>query len=314
VKNLIIDTDPGIDDGVALLFALGSRELEVRAITTVSGNLTADRCSVNARKVLELAGARTIPVARGLQTPLVRPYPRDPFSHGDDGLGDLALPAPSIPEDPRFAADVIVDTVDRYAGDISIIGIGPLTNIALALMKDPELPRKVSELIVVAGAYGFDSTNSLRATGDNPVSEWNVYVDPEAAEKVYGAGFNLTAIGVDIATHDSIALTDAHRSALRASTRKSAWFLANVVEFVERRDFRACCALIDSLAIAVALDPTLVSTQRLRVGIETQGTLTLGQTVVDRRNHFAWTHLPQINVVCSVDAQRFLQLLLEAVL
>jgi purine nucleosidase/pyrimidine-specific ribonucleoside hydrolase len=286
----------------------------VRAITTVSGNLTADRCSVNARKVLELAGASTIPVARGLQTPLVRPYPRDPFSHGDDGLGDLALPAPSIPEDPRFAADVIVDTVDRYAGDISIIGIGPLTNIALALMKDPELPRKVSELIVVAGAYGFDSTNSLRATGDNPVSEWNVYVDPEAAEKVYGAGFNLTAIGVDIATHDSIALTDAHRSALRASTRKSAWFLANVVEFVERRDFRACCALIDSLAIAVALDPTLVGTQRLRVGIETQGTLTLGQTVVDRRNHFAWTHLPQINVVCSVDAQRFLQLLLDAVL
>jgi len=313
MKKIIIDTDPGIDDAVAIMFALGSRHFDLKAITTVSGNLTADRCSVNARKVLELLDVHHVPVARGMQKPLVRPYPKDPFSHGDNGLGNLELPEPSLPEDPRFAPDVIVDIVNEHAGDISILGIAPLTNIALALMKDPQLPRKVSELIVVAGTYGFDSAGSLRATGDNPVSEWNVYVDPEAADMVFRAGFNLTAIGLDVATHDSIALSSAHRAAVSASRRKTAWFLSGIVDFLEARGFRSYCALIDSLAVAAALDPTLLSTERLRVGVETGGAITLGQTVVDRRQHFAWAHLPEIKAASAIDANRFLHHLLQAI-
>jgi purine nucleosidase len=313
MRNIIIDTDPGMDDAVAIMFAIGSGQLNIKAITTVSGNLQADRCSSNARTILELMNASHIPVARGMQTPLVRPYPKDPFSHGDDGLANLGLPEPTTPEDRRFAPDLIIDVVNAHVGDISILGIAPLTNLALAVMKDPELPRKVSELIIVGGAYGLDSASSRRATGDNPVSEWNIYVDPEAAKLVFNAGFNLTAIGLDVATLDTIALDPSHRAALISSSTKAAWFLNNVIEFVERRGFLPYCALIDSLAVAAALDPTLITTQALHIGIETRGEITLGQTVADRREHFRWTHLPLVNVASSVESHRFVDLLLESI-
>ena len=313
MRNIIFDTDPGIDDAVAIMFAIGSGQLDVKAITTVSGNLPADRCSANARKVLELIGAGHIPVSRGMQSPLVRAYPKDPFSHGDDGLGNLGLPEPTLREDGRFAPDLLVDVVNQHAGDISILGIAPLTNLALAVMKDPQLPRKVRDLIIVGGAYGFDSAGSLRATGDNPVSEWNIYVDPEAARIVFNAGFNLTAIGLDVATHHSIALDRQHRATLAASANKAAAFLSGVVDFVEGRGFGSYCALIDSLAVAVALDPAIISTETVRVGIETQGELTVGQTVVDRREHFLWTHLPLVKVASAIDSGRFFELLLKAI-
>jgi len=313
VRNIIIDTDPGIDDAVAILFALRSGHLALKGITTVSGNLPADRCSTNARKILGLIGADPVPVSRGKQSPLIRPYPRDPFSHGDDGLGNLGLPEPAMAEDDRFAPDLLVDLVNEHAGDISIIGLAPLTNLALAVMKDPELPRKVSELIIIGGAYGVGSAGSLPATGGNPVSEWNIYVDPEAANIVFNAGFNLTAIGLEVATHPSIALDLQQRARLASSSNKAAWFLNGVIDFVESRGFAPYCALIDSLAIAVALDPAIATTAAMRVGIETQGQLTLGQTVVDRREHFQWTHLPLVNVVTEFDSRRFLELLLVAV-
>jgi inosine-uridine nucleoside N-ribohydrolase len=313
MKKLIIDTDPGIDDAVAIMFAIGSGKLDIKAITTVSGNLPADRCSINARKILELMRASHIPVARGTQAPLVRPYPRDPFSHGDDGLGNLGLPEPATAEDPHFAPDLIIEMVNAYAGDISIVCIAPLTNLALAVMKDPELPRKVSELIVIGGAYGLDSAGARRATGDNPVSEWNIYVDPEAARIVFNAGFKLTAIGLDVATHDSLTLSPRHRAALTASSSKAARFLLGTVEFVEQRGFLPYCALIDSLAVATALDRSLITTSALHVGIETRGELTLGQTVTDRREHFRWTHLPLIDVASAIESTRFLDLLVEAI-
>jgi purine nucleosidase/pyrimidine-specific ribonucleoside hydrolase len=314
VKKIIIDTDPGLDDAVAIMFALGSRRLDLQAITTASGNLQADRCAANACKVLDLVGAGRIPVACGPQTPLVRPYPKDPFSHGDDGLANLGLPESTRQQDARFAADLIVDVVNEHAGDVSLIAIGPLTNIALAVMKDPELPGKVSELIIVGGAYGTTaSPGSLHATGDNPTSEWNIYVDPEAASRVFDAGFALTAIGLEIVTHDSIELSPKQRAVLKASSSKAAWFLGGAIDFVERRDFRSYCALIDSVAVAVALDPTIIRTEKLHVGIETRGEMTTGQTVVDRRKHFLWTHLPQVNVATAIDSARFIDLLLEAV-
>jgi len=312
MKNILIDTDPGIDDAVALMFAVGSGRLNLKALTTVSGNLTADRCSSNARKVLDLLGVDYVCVARGQQAPLTRPYPRDPFSHGDDGLANLGLPESALVEDPRFAPDVIVDVVNANPGNITILGLGPLTNIALALQRDPKLPSKVNELIIIGGSYGIGESGAQRATGDNPASEWNIYVDPEAAKIVFEAGFRMTAIGLDIATHPKITLSEAHRRRLRQSPRRPAWFLAGVIDFVESRGFGAYCGLIDSLAVAVALDRSIVTTQRLRVGVETRGDLTLGATIVDRREHFQWTHLPQIDVVSDIDADRFFELLLRA--
>lgn len=309
---VLIDCDPGMDDAVALMFALGSRVLDVKAITVVSGNLTADRCSANARRVLDLVGAPAMRVARGPLKPLVRPYPRDPFSHGDDGLAELRLPESARPEDPAFAADLIVETADAHPGELTLVALGPLTNLALATLKDPALPRKVARVIAIAGAFGFHAVGTERATGDNPASEWNVYVDPEAARIVFEAGYRLTALGLDVVTHPSIELSGADRAALAASRSPAAEFLLGVTAFVERRGFRSYCGLIDSLAVAAAIDPAVVTTETVRVAVETESSLTRGQTVVDRREHFQWTHLPRIEAGATVNAARFFELLVPA--
>jgi inosine-uridine nucleoside N-ribohydrolase len=313
MKKVIMDCDPGIDDSVALMFAHLSNRLKLIAITTVSGNLTADRCATNASKICELIGIEQIPIAQGMCKPLIRPYPRDPFSHGDDGLGNLGLAAPKNKIDPRFAPDLILELVNAHPGEITILATGPLTNIALALMKDRDLPKKTAELILIGGSFGFHSVGATRATGDNPVSEWNIYVDPEAAKIVFEAGFNLLAIGLDVATRNELALSTAQRDLLRNSTNKAAWFVEGVTRFVEERGFRPYCALIDSLAVAAAIDPEILTIETIRVAVETESKLSLGQTVVDRREKFAWNSLPTIKAVSDVDWTRFLEILVSAV-
>lgn len=312
MKPVLIDCDPGIDDSVGILFALGSGVLDVKAITTVSGNLTADRCSDNARRVLDLAGAADIPVAQGPLKPLVRPYPRDPFSHGDDGLAELGIAPSARPLDRRFAADLILDMAEAHPGELTVLALGPLTNLALATIKDPDLPKKIKQVIIIGGSFGFHSVGTTRATGDNPASEWNIYVDPEAAQIVFEAGFNLTAVGLDVATHPSIELSAENRQELVRAANPRADFLLGVVDFVERRGFRSYCGLIDSLAVAAAIDPDVIVTEDVSVAIETQSGLSLGQTVVDRRDHFRWTHLPTIAAAREVNSARFFELLLAS--
>ncbi|KAG7839026.1 hypothetical protein KL942_004022 [Ogataea angusta] len=225
MRKVVIDCDPGIDDASALLLALAPGNLDVRAITTVSGNLRASSCTQNLKKVLSMTNRLDVPIGQGPDKPLVRKYPRDPFSHGSDGLGDLGMPELSTePWDATgntvaVASDLIVDTVNRHAGNISVICLGPLTNLALALIKDPELPRKVEKVIIIGGSFGFSPSEALHATGDNPVSEWNIYVDPEAAELVWGAKFNLTAIGMDIFCQPCIAMTQRYQDKLAQLAR-----------------------------------------------------------------------------------------------
>lgn len=327
MKNVLIDCDPGIDDSVALLFALNHPALEIRAITTVSGNLLADTCSLNARRILHLsalAKARNIPVAPGPLKPLVRPYPRDPFFHGSDGLGGLGITETGgLEENGQVAADLIIDTVNRYkdvASDagrkgLTILCLGPMTNLALALIKDPSLPTKVAEVLFIGGSFGFNSASTVRATGDNPVSEWNVYVDPEATSLVFDAGFNLTALGLDVVTLPSVELSLDHREILRkaASEAPAAKFLLDLLAFAESRNFASWCCLIDSVAVAVAIEYSIVEVEEISVAIETQSTLSLGQTIVDRRERadFRWNHLPRIKAAKAIDASRFLDLLVQ---
>lgn len=311
MKRVIIDCDPGIDDALALILAVKSQQLNIEAITTVSGNLTADRGQQNALKVLGLLGADSIPVARGTHKPLVRPFPSDPFSHGNDGLGNTALPEPTLAPSSQFAPDLIVEIVNRYPNDITLIVTGPLTNIALAVMRDPDLPKKVDQLIIIGGAYGFDRSAALNATGDNPVSEWNIYVDPEAARLVFHSGFNMTAIGLDVATHRDINFRPSDIERLKASANREARFALDLVSFSAGRGFQSYTVLIDSTAIAAAIDPSLIQFQRIHVDIETQGELTLGQTVTDIRDNFRWTHLPSIDAAYGANFAGFLDLVVS---
>jgi inosine-uridine nucleoside N-ribohydrolase len=308
---VLIDTDPGIDDAVAIMFALKAG-LDLKAVTAVSGNLRADRTSVNALKVLEFMGASHIPVAAGMQVPLVRPYPKDPFSHGDDGLGNTGLPDPVTLVDPRFAPDVIVDVANEQAGELVILAIGPLTNIALALMKDPGLPSKVARVYMLGGAYGLNEFAFRRATGDNPVSEWNVYVDPEAAQLVFASGLNITALGLEVGTHPALDLRAEDVERLSKSGRPEARFLLEIAAYVRYRGFDSYCGLIDSMAVATALDPSIVTTRRHHVAVETTGTVTLGQTVIDDREHFKWEHLPLLDIAAAADHGRMLTMLVDA--
>lgn len=327
MKNVLIDCDPGIDDSVAILYALNHKALNICAITTVSGNLLSDTCSLNARKILhlsKLAKARQIPVARGPLKPLVRQYPRDPFSHGSDGLGDLGLvETGELQENGMFAADLIIEMVNQYQDTrseeglkgLTVLCLGPLTNLALATMKDPTLPGKIAEVIFIGGSFGFNNAGATRATGDNPVSEWNVYVDPEAASLVFNSNFNLTALGLDVVTLPTMDLSSNHRQKLAASASRSpaAQFLLGLIKFAESKQFASWCCLIDSLAVAVAIDRSIVEIVEIKVAVETQSVLSLGQTIVDRRERVdhQWTHLPKIKAAKDVDAVRYLDSLVQ---
>lgn len=312
MKNLLIDTDPGMDDALAILLALKSKDLRVRAVTAATGNLPADRTAANALRVLDLLGRDDIPVGQGPLLPLDGDYPMDPFSHGSDGLAESHFPPSGRSVDPRPAAQLIVDTVNAHAGDISIAGLAPLTNIALALEIDPSLPEKVDQLVIIGGSFGFTPYAWSQATGDNAVSEWNIFVDPEAAHRVFRAGFDLIAVGLDIATHPRVNFRPADLDRLRRAGTPEADLASRVVDFVNGRGYQSYCSLIDSVAIAALADPTLVECTRIRCDVERRGELTRGMTVVERRAHHARQDLPTIKAVTDLDFDRFLDLVTGA--
>lgn len=313
-KKIILDCDPGMDDSMAIVMAAKSPALELLAVTTVNGNYPIEVTSVNARKVLELLGRQDIPVGRGMGKPLVRPVPSDPFTHGKDGQAEAFLPDPVMPLDPRHAVELIIDTVKANPGQVTIVATGPLTNVAMALIKAPEIKDQIREICAISGSFGLNSCAFTNATGDTPKSEWNVYVDPEAAKIVYESGVPLVALGLDVATYFDVNLTEQDLKRLEESDRKEAWFLRNAVRFVNGRGFDAYCAVIDCMAVAYAIDPTLVTTMEGHVGVETKDGLTLGMTVLDRRHHHVWTHLPVIRIGVEAKYGEFLQLLMETVL
>jgi purine nucleosidase/pyrimidine-specific ribonucleoside hydrolase len=308
MKNLLIDTDPGMDDALAIILALKSRELRTRAVTAATGNLTSDKTAANALRVLDLLDRSDIPVGQGPLLPLDGDYPVDPFSHGSDGLAESHFPLSTRTVDPRPAPQLIVDTVNAHAGDICIAALAPLTNIALALEIDPHLPEKVTDLVIIGGSYGLTPYAWSQATGDNAVSEWNIYVDPEAAHRVFRAGFNLVAVGLDIATHPAINFRESDLERLRHVETPEAALATRVVDFVNGRGYQSYCSLIDSVAIAALIDPTLIDCVEVRCDVERRGELTRGMTVVERRAHHGRDDLPTIRTVSSLDFDRCLDL------
>ena len=304
VRDVIIDCDPGMDDASALMLAIRSGGLNVRAITCATGNLLADRCAQNACRILDLLGAGEIPVSAGALQPLTRQYGVDPFSHGSDGLGDIGIPSSTRSLDPRFAPDVIIDVAQQYPG-ISLLATAPLTNLALALIKAPGVAELIGHVYFIGGNYGFHECSQLYGTGTTPQSEWNVLVDPEAVRMVFRSGIPLTAIGVDVWTRDEMNLSDVELDRLATSDRREARAIAGFVEFVQGRGYGRYCAYIDATAVALLLNPSMFSTREVGVDVETVSPLTLGMTVVERRVHHAWTDLPRINVAYDADFSEF---------
>ena len=282
-------------------------------ISTVAGNYPIDVTTKNARKVLELLGSPSIPVAQGMSKPLSRPLPSDPFSHGSDGMGETFLPEPSIEISSEHACDQIIRTVSENPGEITIVCLGPLSNIGLALIKAPEVMANVAEIVCIAGAYGLNEYAFSNATGATPQSEWNVYVDPEAAKVVFESGIPVRAIGLDVATHFDVNFSEEELTTFKASPRAEANLVERMVRFVQSRGFQSYCVLIDSMAVAAVIDPSIIETVKVRVGVETEGKLTLGQTVADFRHHHAWGDLPEIEVAKTADFRRFLDLVISSV-
>lgn len=314
MKKIILDCDPGMDDSMAIVMAAKSPDLELMAVTTVNGNYPADVTCVNARKVLEMLGREEIPVAKGMEGPMVRNAPKDPFTHGKDGQAENFLPDPEMPLDSRHAVDLLIDLIKENPGEITVIATGPMSNIAMAITKAPEIKSMIKEIIAISGAFGLNEYAFLNATGDTPQSEWNVYVDPEASKLVYESGIPMTALGLDVATHFDVDFTEEEIKSLEDSEKKEARFLRQAIRFNGNRGFDAYCTVIDCMAVAYAIDSSLVQTMKTRVGVETKDGLTLGMTVVDRRHHHVWENLPIIEIGCDVDYERFLKLVLELVL
>lgn len=308
-KKVILDCDPGMDDSAAIIMALKSPELEVLAVTTVAGNYPIDVTTANACRVLELLERTEVPVARGCGHPLVRPAPRDPFTHGRDGQGENFLPEPTMSLSDLHAVDLILRETAAHPGEVWLLCLAPMTNLALALRKDPSLKNRLAGVIAISGAFGLNEYAFLNGTGDNPQSEWNVYFDPEAARVVYESGVKLVALGLDVATHFEVNFTEKDLLDFEESGRPECAFLRQAIRFNNGRGFQSYCTIIDCMAVGYAVDPSLVETITGKVGVETRGELTLGMTVLDRRHHHTWSHLPDVEIGKTADYGRFLALL-----
>jgi len=272
-SRVIIDTDPGVDDALALLLAMRSPELEIEAITPVAGNVPLELTLPNALRLVEIAGRTDIPVAAGAKTPLVRRLVTATYAHGENGLGGAVFPEPRIKPVPESAAELIHQTVRKYPGEVTLIPVGPLTNIATALNLDPELAGMVRGIVMMGG--------SLSGGNITPAAEFNVYVDPEAARIVFQSGIPITMVGLDVTRKTSLTEDHVHQleSAQNPVSQAAAKIARNAIDHTRQQGFLVGPNMHDSLAVATFLDPTLVKLKEYYVDVETSGELTAGETV-----------------------------------
>ena len=338
---LILDVDTGIDDSLALLYAAGSPDADLIAVTCVSGNIDAQQVAINTQAVLELAGRADVEVALGREVPLVRALETTPETHGPRGVGYAELPAPSRPLSSRHAVDLILEEAERRPGELTLVTLGPLTNLALAVMREPRLPRLLKSYVLMGGAYGASGNTT-------PTTEWNIHCDPEAAAIVFRAWGEAQArdpaiprplaLGLDVTEQarilpdhvvqlarragsspdDSIALgrgedpMHATRSvASNPIVRYVADALRFYMEFHAHYDGFYGAFIHDPLAVAAALDRRLITTEALHVDVETRGEFTDGMTVADRRKLTGKP--PNLDVAVAADIATFMDRLIERI-
>ena len=309
MKHVLIDTDPGVDDALALLLAFSSPELRVEGLTTVAGNVSLKLGSLNALKLLDFLGVEGVPVVAGAAKPLLRKC-RDASSiHGETGLGGATLPEPSGRLDERGAVEFILEKMDELGRDLTLIPIGPLTNIAGAILARPSIVHETPGLVIMGGAFGLTPYGHGNVS---PVAEFNVWHDPEAATIVFDSGIPITAVGLDVTTDPSNRLSEAKFKEIEATGTKRASFVADLCRHLIDR--YGGMSLHDPLAVAAVIDPSLVETERVAVEVETRGDVTLGMTLVDRRRTYRGESKDgNVDACVSVDGARFLDLFLKRV-
>jgi purine nucleosidase len=359
---IIVDCDTGIDDSLALLYAVASPDCELVAVTCTAGNVDVRQVAENTRAVLELAGRADVEVAIGREAPLARPLVTTPETHGPRGIGYAELPRARMPLSPRLSPDLIVEEARRRPEELTLVTLAPLTNVALAVLRERDLPRLLRRLVIMGGSY--------RSPGNTaPTTEWNVNVDPESAAIVFSAfgapdlPSRPIALGLDVTerakllpehlarlaaragcapdgTRADASRRDAacrHAARTHAADEDAAYpgadhpdvarpegaaainpvirYLADALrfymEFHSRYDHFYGAFVHDPLALAAALDPSLVRTQPLTVDVELGGRLTTGETVTDWRH--VWGRPPNVDVAVEADTARFFDLFIERV-
>jgi inosine-uridine nucleoside N-ribohydrolase len=319
-RRVIIDTDPGTDDAMAILLALNSPELKVEAVTVVPGNVVAKQGLENALKLVSLAGRCDIPVAGGAEHPLMQKTYTALYWHGKNGLADIELPPSNCKVDPRFAPDLIIELVHKYPHEITLIPIGPLTNIALAVSKDPSVVGLVRDIVIMGGSISGGNVNGA--------AEANIFGDPEAAQIVFNGGWMVTMVGSDVG--ERTLMTRKQLTELESGHGPQNDVVTKIARFyIERSEKNGWdgAAMYDPLAVGAVIDPTLVKLKDMHVDVETRGEFTRGETVANRMgsneknvlhgDHYEIDGLEPLQnnarVCLSSDAERFLQLFISRV-
>jgi purine nucleosidase len=302
-KRLIIDTDPGIDDSLAILLALASPEVRLEAVTVVSGNTTAEQGVRNALGVLELAGGGDIPVAQGVPVPLIQPLLVATETHGEIGIGYARLPPPQLQPVSKHGVDLIIDKITSNPGEISLVAIGPLTNVALAIRKQPRIVEAVREVIIMGGAIKVEGNTT-------PLAEYNTYCDPHAAHIVFHSGMPMTLVPLDVTYQAILTKSDVER--LLEIQSPISRFIADAtrfyMEFHNEYQKIAGCVINDPLALALTFAPHLVDTQHLYVDVDISGGVSMGKTFADF--YQVKKARPNMQVALSVRSRQYIELFL----
>jgi inosine-uridine nucleoside N-ribohydrolase len=303
--KIILDCDPGHDDAMAILLAAHHPEVELLAITTVAGNQSVEKTTRNALKVCSLANIRTVPIAMGMDRPLVRPPKHSPEIHGESGMDGPHIPEPTIELDPRHAVDLLIDLLLNSDGDITLVPTGPLTNIAAAMRQRPAIIPKIKAISLMGGAIGLGNVT--------PAAEFNIHTDPEAAAIVFGCGRPITMAPLEV-THQALATSEVI-ARLRAAQRPVATFAADLLVFFADT-YRTiygfpAAPLHDPCAVAAVVDPAIIRAHRMHVEIEITGEWTSGRTVCDVYGKLGKE--PNARVGYALEVERFWDMVISTI-
>lgn len=305
-RRIVLDTDPGIDDALAILLAVASPEVDLAAVTVTGGNCPLNQGVRNALAVLETIQS-SVPVVPGVALPLIRaPYTAEE-THGDSGLGNARLPEPTAAPADEHAVDRIIREIMSAAEPVTLVAVGPLTNVAVAVRREPRIVERVRDVIVMGGAIDVPGNTT-------PLAEFNIYVDPHAAHIVLHSGLPLTLLPWDVTSR--VLFTQAHVDALLRIESPVTRFIAEATSFYIDFHLRyfnyAGCSLNDPCAVALVFQPELATYQSIYIGVEINSETSIGKTMADVNN--VWRHPPNVRLVRSFDNDAFLALFMERML